>query len=80
MTWKLQPQCDGPGCGVVKKEGNQWFEATLTQYNSDPACLDIKIFRMDPAKPTYNHECFCGTPCLLRRIDDKLAKLPGVKE
>lgn len=81
MGWIRQAKCDGPGCGAVRKEANHWIEATLSHQR--PGCLDITIFPMDPAKPSFDRECFCGIPCLVKRISEESERLPdrnGAKE
>jgi hypothetical protein len=70
MAWKLIPTCDGPKCGAVKGEGNNWLEAAFVE--EPDGALTMKVWWADAHAPHLELETFCGTACLLRRLSEQL--------
>jgi hypothetical protein len=72
MPWIQKAVCDGPGCKVERKEGNHWFEATFVG-RTDPNRIEVVIYHMaEHGSLDADRKCFCGAPCLLRKIESFL--------
>ncbi len=85
MGWIQKAKCDGPGCGVEKKEGNHWLEAMFrTPDGQGTPYLEIQVWARGDSRPVEDAarqglECFCGHPCLLRLIGELLGEAETVE-
>jgi hypothetical protein len=67
--------CNGPGCEVHKKDGNNWLAGKM-RLSDGVLQVELRPLGAGPLNP--DEDAFCGTGCATRRFSELVGQLLGI--